>query len=186
MISLDCERRMMDRTCFEMQAIIELQALRPVLPGFSRYGISILESRHAESFSMEFTRYNFFEVMLVLEGSGRFVHSSTGHPVARHDLMVVPKGEVYRIEDRPEAPLAILCLCIRPKVEQADMWVKVLPSHFSVSRNSGLARELGARLRTILFEQKMSPNQWRTLKVSPLCFRKFPSAIPKTPRRRAA
>lgn len=137
----------------EMQAIIELEARRPVLPNFPDYGICILESRHAESFSMDSTRYDFSEVMLVLEGAGWIVHGSTRHPLNRRDLMVIPKGELYRVEDQPDAPLAVLCLCIRPKPE--ELWEKILPSHFSVPRNSGLTREVAAHLRAILFEQSM-------------------------------
>jgi AraC-like DNA-binding protein/mannose-6-phosphate isomerase-like protein (cupin superfamily) len=144
-----------EKSFSEMQAIIKLQACSPVLPKFPDYGICILESRHAESFSMESTRYNFSEVMLVLEGGGWFVHGSTKHPVARFDLMLVPKGVVYQIEDRPNAPMSILCLCIRPKPEQDELWAKVLPTRFSVPRSSGLTREVAAHMRTILFEQSV-------------------------------
>lgn len=145
----------MENVRSEMQAIIELRARRPVLPTFPDYGICILESRHAESFSMEFTRYDFSEVMLVLDGSGWIVHGSTRHPVERSDLMIIPKGELYRMEDRPDAPMAMLCLCIRPKAEQAELWGKVLPTCFSVPRNSGLTREVASHLRSILFEQSL-------------------------------
>lgn len=143
----------------KMQAIIELQARGPVLPSFPDYGICILESRHAESFSMEFARYNFFEVMLVLDGGGWVIHGGTRHPIGRYDLMVVPKGEVYRVEDRPDGLLAILCLCIRPKEAQADLWEKVLPTHLSVLRKSALTREVATHMRTILFEQSV-PREW--------------------------
>ena len=137
------------------QAIIDLKARRPVLPHFPSYGICILESRHAETFLMEPSRYDFFEVMLVLEGAGWIVHGNTRHPIKRHDLMVISKGDIYRIEDQAEAALAILCLCIRPPEEGGDFWSKVVPSNFSVLRNSGLAREIATHLRAILFEQSV-------------------------------
>lgn len=139
----------------EMQAIIELEARRPVLPRFPDYGICILESRHADSFSMNATRYDFSEIMLVLEGGGWVVHGKTRHPIKRHDVMIVPKGEMYRIEDQSAAPLAILCLCIRPQPVQSGLWCSVLPEHFSVQRNAGIAREVAAHLRVILFEQSV-------------------------------
>ena len=47
-----------------MQAIIDLEARRPVLPSFPPYGICILESRHTGEFKMPPSRYDFFEVML--------------------------------------------------------------------------------------------------------------------------
>lgn len=140
----------------EMQAIIELKARRPVLPTFPDYGICILESRHSEAFSMEPSRYDFSEVMLVLDGAGWIIRGKVRHPVSRHDLMVIPRGEEYRVEDQAEEPLAILCLCIRPREEHKSMWAKVLPSQFSVPRNSGLTREVAAHLRAILFEQSVA------------------------------
>lgn len=140
----------------EMQAIIELEARRPVLPTFPDYGICILESRHSEAFSMEPSRYDFSEVMLVLEGAGWIVHGKVRHPIRRHDLMVIPQGQEYRVEDQPDTPLAILCLCIRPRADQTALWAKVMPAHFSVPRNSGLTREVAAHLRAILFEQSVS------------------------------
>lgn len=142
-----------------MQAIIELQASGPVLPSFPNYGICILESRHAKSFAMDFARYDFSEVMLVLDGSGWIVRGDTRHPIGRYDLMVIPKGEMYRVEDRADGLLAVLCLCILPPKEQANLWEKVLPAYFSVLRKSALTREVATHMRTILFEQSV-PREW--------------------------
>lgn len=140
----------------EMQAVIELKARQPVLPAFPDYGICILESRHSEAFSMDASRYDFSEVMLVLDGAGWIVQGKVRHPIRSHDLMVIPRGEEYRVEDQAEAPLAILCLCLRPREDQKNLWAKVLPAHFSVLRNSGLTREIAAHLRAILFEQSVA------------------------------
>jgi len=139
-----------------MQAIIELEARHPVLPKFPDYGICILESRHSETFAMAPSRYDFSEVMLVLEGAGWIIHGKTRHPIRHHDLMVIPRGEEYRIEDRPTSPLAVLCLCIRPRSDQGSVWAGVLPGEFSLPRNSGLSREVAMHLRAILFEQSLA------------------------------
>lgn len=136
-----------------MQAIIELEARHPVLPSFPDYGICILESRHTEAFTMQSSRYDFSEVMLVLHGRGWLVHGGIRHPSKKRDLIVVPTGNSYFIEDSSEAPLAILCLCIRPPADQKAIWKAVLPTAFSVHRNSPLAEEIATHLRSILFEQ---------------------------------
>jgi len=140
----------------EMQAVIELKARQPVLPAFPDYGICILERRHSEAFSMDASRYDFSEVMLVLDGAGWIVQGKVRHPIHSHDLMVIPRGEEYRVEGQADAPLAILCLCLRPREDQRNLWAKVFPAHFSVLRNSGLTREIAAQLRAILFEQSVA------------------------------
>lgn len=139
----------------KMQAIIDLEANSPVLPLFPNYGICILESRHAQSFSMEFSRYDFSEVMLVLEGSGWITHGNIRHPINRYDLMVVPTGVEYRIRDQEGAALTILCLCIHSQVGPRELWADVLPSRFCVQKNSSLTREVATHLRAILFEQSV-------------------------------
>lgn len=136
-----------------MQAIIELEARGPVLPNFPAYGVCILESRHTGEFKMPPTKYDFSEVMMVLEGRGWIVQGKIRHPIKRRDLMVVPAGSSYFVEDSAEAPLAILCLCIRPPADYKNLWKTVLPSKLAVHRNAPLSDEVASHLRSILFEQ---------------------------------
>lgn len=136
-----------------MQAIINLEARRPVLPSFPSYGICILESRHTGEFKMQPSRYDFSEVMLAVEGSGWIVQGTTRHPLKRRDLMVVPAGSSYFVEDDPRSPLSILCLCIHPPAGQETLWHPVLPERFGVHRNPQLTAEIASHLRAILFEQ---------------------------------
>ena len=140
-----------------MQAIIDLEARQPVLPHFPPYGICILESRHTGEFKMQPSQYDFSEVMLVLGGTGWIVQGRIRHPLKRHDLMVVPAGIPYFIEDAPETPLAILCLCLLPSSGQRIMWGPVLPKKFGLHRNLQISTEMASHLRAILFEQSQ-PN----------------------------
>ncbi|CAN5393432.1 AraC family transcriptional regulator [soil metagenome] len=139
-----------------MQAIIELKAREPVLPKFPPYGISILESRHTEEFTMRPSQYDFSEIMLVLEGNGWIVHGGIRHPLNCGNFVAVPKGDSYFIEDHATNPLAILCLCIRPTGSQEGLWKDVLPQVFAVQRKSPLTREVAGHLRSILFEQSQA------------------------------
>lgn len=140
-----------------MQAIIDLQARQPVLPSFPSYGICILESRHTGEFKMQSSLYAFFEVMLVLEGTGWIVQGRIRHPLKGRDLMVVPAGCSYFIEDGPETPLAILCLCILPPSDRKALWKPVVPEKFGIHRNAQISTEIASHLRAILFEQSQ-PN----------------------------
>jgi AraC-like DNA-binding protein/mannose-6-phosphate isomerase-like protein (cupin superfamily) len=136
-----------------MQAIIDLAATAPVLPDFPSYGICILESRHSGQFQMTPSRYDFLEVMLVLNGEGWVVEGGTRHPLKAQDLIVVPAGHCYHLEDRRGVPLAILCLCVRPSGDRSELWKSAAPDQFLVHRNAQLSREIASHLRAILFEQ---------------------------------
>jgi AraC-like DNA-binding protein/mannose-6-phosphate isomerase-like protein (cupin superfamily) len=136
-----------------MQAIIDLAASAPVLPDFPSYGICILESRHSGQFQMTPSRYDFWEVMLVLAGKGWVVEGGVRHPLKGRDIIVVPAGHCYHLEDRQGAPLAILCLCVRPTPDRSKLWKAAAPDQFLVHRNAQLSREIAGHLRAILFEQ---------------------------------
>ncbi len=136
-----------------MKVVINLSAKEPVLPQFPSYGICILESRHLPGFQMPRSRYDFSEVMLILDGEGWVITGDVRHPVCKGDLVIVPAQEPYSFEDNPGSPLAMFCLCIKPQKEQREIFAPVLPTRFAVIRNFGLSREVSSHLRTIFHEQ---------------------------------
>lgn len=139
-----------------MSSIINLASDRPVLPEFPHSGICILESRHKHGFVMEPSSYDFFEVMLILEGKGFVTGGKVRHPIRRHDIITVAEKVPYFYEDDPHSPLAMLCLCLRPNKENREILAPVLPVKFHVLRNANLAREISSHLRAIFFEQSQS------------------------------
>jgi len=124
------------------------------MPGFPAYGIGVSESHHSARFSMSPSRYPFSEIMLVLGGNGWAVHQEVRHPVQAQNLIIVPAGTSYHLEDDRAAPLTILCLGIRPP--QPECLLEVLPRRFAVLRNRVLTLALAEPLRTILYEQAQS------------------------------
>lgn len=136
-------------------AIIDLAAVRPVLPRFPEYGICALESHHEKGFDMPLSRYDFWEVMLVLDGEGWVFHRGVRQKVGKKNLIVVPRGEAYRFEDSAHSPLRILCLCVRPAGGMKPLFSAVLPEKFSVLRKPSFCAEIAAGLRGILHEQSL-------------------------------
>ncbi len=136
-----------------MKAIIDLSARQPVLPRFPSYGICILESRHSPGFQMPPSRYPFSEVMLILAGEGWVSSERVRHPVEKGNVIAVPAGSAYSYTDSPDAPLAMLCLCIAPAAEPAAAFLPILPDRFRVIRNAPFSREIAPHLRAILYEQ---------------------------------
>jgi len=139
-----------------MKTVINLESESPVLPDFPDYGICILESRHKRGFVMPASRYDFSEVMLILEGRGFVTSGKTRHPVRKQDIITVPAQTPYFYEDDPAAPLAMLCLCLRPPAEYRKVLEPVLPARFQVIRNINLSREVSSHLRTVFFEQSQA------------------------------
>lgn len=139
-----------------MSPVINLNSESPVLPEFPAYGISILESRHKIGFVMTASRYEFSEVMIILDGHGSVTSGKTCHLIRKNDIICVPKNTSYFYQDDPASPLALWCLCIRPATEDQSVLQSVLPRKFRVLRNSGLSRDVCSHLRTILFEQSRS------------------------------
>ncbi|TVR55647.1 MAG: AraC family transcriptional regulator [Puniceicoccaceae bacterium] len=135
------------------KAVINLSAESPVLPSFPDYGICILESRHGHRFRMAKSRYDFSEVMLIIEGAGWILHQGQRRPVQRGDVIAVEAGELYSFEDKPKSPLAMLTLCIRPPAAHAALYAAVLPRRFQLYRHPAFSREVASDLRTILHQQ---------------------------------
>jgi AraC-like DNA-binding protein len=134
-------------------AVIDLSATKPVLPKFPSYGIAILESRHVPGFEMPQTSYEFCEVMLILDGKGNIATGKRRLPVQKGTVIAVPYGTPYFYEDSVEAPLGMLCLCIRPQARLVDFFAPVIPQHFAVIRSGMFSREVAGHLRRILHEQ---------------------------------
>lgn len=136
----------------KIQAVIDLEARAPVLPRFPHYGLCLLESRHADTFTMPPSQYDFWEVMLVIGGEGWVSHGGIRHPLKGGDLIAVPAGDAYFLTDSEEAPLAVFCLCIRP-THQKELFAPLLPKTFAVIRNLPLSQQATLHLRAILLEQ---------------------------------
>ncbi|HWL55007.1 MAG TPA: AraC family transcriptional regulator [Chthoniobacteraceae bacterium] len=137
----------------KIQAVIDLEARRPVLPRFPDYGLCLLESRHTGAFTMEPSRYDFWEVMLVIDGEGWVSHGHTRHPLRRGSLILVPAGDSYFLTDSEKAPLAVFCLCIRPTDARRELFAPLLPKRFAIARNLPLSQQAAFHLRAILLEQ---------------------------------
>lgn len=139
-----------------MKTIINLASEVPVLPDFPDWGICILESHHKPGFIMPPSRYNFSEVMLILEGEGYVTHQNIQHPVKRGDIITVPEQTPYFYTDSTRTPLGMLCLCLQALPDYKAILNPVLPVQFKVLRNTNLAREISGHLRSIFYEQSQA------------------------------
>jgi AraC family L-rhamnose operon regulatory protein RhaS len=100
--------------------------------------------------------HDFLEIFYVLEGTGVFHLDGHPHACRKGDLIVVPMGQVHRIEDHPATPLALYGICVAPQVWQHE---PALLHHLSGGRlpiSRALAAQVRADLRRLLFEQTLA------------------------------
>jgi AraC family L-rhamnose operon regulatory protein RhaS len=128
---------------------------RPVEVRIPANGVFVLESHHAPGFRMEPQRHDFLEVFYVLQGVGEFCIEGRTHRCASGEVVVVPIGQVHRIDDHPSAPLALYGICIAPRVwaQEAALLEHVPAGALPVT--GLLAGQVRDDLRRLLFEQAL-------------------------------
>ena len=140
-----------------MPSLFAARAKRPVTEIFAPWGICVLESHHAKGFQMPDTAHPFLKIMFVLDGAGAIV-AARPTPVRKGDVVVVPAGYRHRIEDDPQAALALIVLCTKMDVlKHASDLLPVL-SKFRVLRSPALTLETRRALRQLFFEQSLNRN----------------------------
>jgi AraC family L-rhamnose operon regulatory protein RhaS len=138
---------------------------RPIDVTLPPYGVFVLESHHAPGFRMADQRHHFLELFYVLEGSGAFHIDGRPHRCAKGDMVVIPRGQVHRIDDDPAAPLALYGICVAPELWRHEpALLDGLPAgRLPVARL--VAEQVRADLRRLLYEQTLDRPGSRILMV---------------------
>jgi AraC family L-rhamnose operon regulatory protein RhaS len=132
-----------------------LQRLRPVDVSLPEHGVFVLESHHAPGFRMAPSRHDFLEVFYVLHGAGSFRIAGRNYPCATDDVVVVPVGQVHRIEDHPAQPLSLYGVCVAPAVFQIEPSLEGPLPPGRLPLNPLVVPRVRADLRQMLFEQTL-------------------------------
>ncbi len=113
----------------------------------------VLESHHGPGFRMPASSHDFLEVFYVLRGHGRFLIEGRPHPGRDGDVVVIPMGQVHRIEDDPISPLSLYGICVAAEVwkHEPDLLAPVPAGRLPMSGFIG--DRVRSDLRHILFEQ---------------------------------
>ena len=116
-------------------------------------GVFVLESHHGPGFRMPSSSHEFLEVFYVLRGHGRFLIEGRSYPGRDGDVVVIPTGQVHRIEDDPIAPLSLYGICVATEVwrHEPDLLDPVLAGKLPMGTSTGL--QVRADLRRVLYEQ---------------------------------
>lgn len=139
---------------------------KPVREKLDPVGLWAFESRHGDSFTMDFTRHQFLKLLLITQGSGA-VQGDWGEPVCKTgDLVVVPAGLRHRVIDHPRQPISLYGLGIAGKllrcVPEAGL---SLPSGVLRADQLGPLR-LEQRMRRLLYAHAQSEPVYRLAAVA--------------------
>ena len=121
----------------------------------------MLESRHGDSFRMDWTRHAFSKLLYAANGSGVIRERGRRTPLQAGDLAYVPPDLEHRIEDVARSPLSLFVVCIRPQ-DQASS-VRAALDKMQLSRHDPLyggRAHLQSTLRGMLYQQRARPPGW--------------------------
>src|ERR1044072_8463065 len=85
---------------------------QPLPVSFDSAGICVLESRHSDDFRMDWTRHEYWKVLLVIDGIGRIATRAAAWPISAGTLVIVPAGIDHRLSDAAQTPLTLYILCV--------------------------------------------------------------------------
>jgi AraC family L-rhamnose operon regulatory protein RhaS len=129
---------------------------RPVQVTIPPGGVSLFESHHDSDFAMEFQRNAFLVVLYVLRGDGDFFTENRSWAIKASDVIVVPRGESYRIADHPGHPLSVYGLCVDAGALASMVNLEPLLPAGRLPRIDLLAAQVRSDLRRLFYEQTLA------------------------------
>ena len=127
--------------------------LDPVEVRLPASGVFVLESHHGPGFRMPASSHEFLEVFYVLRGHGRFLIEGRPHPGRDGDVVVIPTGQVHRIEDDPASPLSLYGICVAAEVWRHEPGLLDPVPAGKLPATGPVGSRVRSDLRHILFEQ---------------------------------
>ncbi|TWT40761.1 AraC family transcriptional regulator [Botrimarina hoheduenensis] len=115
------------------------------------WGVAILESHHADDFSMEWRTHPFLKLVYVLAGEGVLCLGDLEQSFAPRDLLVIPAGVRNRIVDTPGRPSSLYVLCIARRLIRFEPRCEASLGLGRRPRSALLANRAETRLRRLRF-----------------------------------
>lgn len=127
------------------------------------HGLFVLESHHADDFTMEEASWPFHKIFWIAAGKGSVERAGRTQPVRAGDLFYVPVGLSHRFVDHKGAPMTLLIVCFSDAVVRDTPGMRDLFTQFLDAQGSGrifqpaqyVQNRVREDLRTILIEQQL-------------------------------
>lgn len=133
----------------------EAQAHHPLAAELTPWGVSVLESHHANDFRMDMARHEFWQLLYVLRGSGSLALEATTHSLAPGDAAILPPGCAHAVQDRPGEPLSLYAVNVHPSLLAPYASLTAQLDNPRRLRVAGISAQMPDMLRRLLLEQSL-------------------------------
>ena len=106
-----------------------LRRSRPAYRPLPASGISVFESHHSSTFSMELKRFDHYKLCWIPVGRGSLEFPSSRLPLGKDELLLTPADDEHRFVDNPTSPFTLVMACFSPQVIQESQAIgSLLPA----------------------------------------------------------
>lgn len=134
------------------------------------HGLLVVESHHADDFSMREDAWPFHKLCLVAAGRGRLEHRGTAYPLKTGSVLLLPARLPHRFRDESGEPMTLVLLCLSPEQTPADTFngelfyrlLDLCPFPGLLSPPKHVREKVREALRRILIEQRIRKPGWGT------------------------
>jgi AraC family L-rhamnose operon regulatory protein RhaS len=127
----------------------------PIATQLPAWGVSVVESRHADDFQMVLARHDFWQLLYVLDGAGELRTETDTYSLLKGDAIIVPVGALHGTQDLPEHPITLYAVNIAPRLLQPFEALQPLFTSCRRLRQPALSTLMPDVLRRLLFEQAL-------------------------------
>ncbi len=129
----------------------------PVAVKMPSCGVFVFQSAHAVDFEAPWMEHPFWKLLLIRSGRGWLDLPRGCEPFSTGDLLVLPIGQLHRLQDDAACPAALVGVCFTDELLKHSPGIR-RHLHTAVLRPTPLLhRETHGWLRQMLFEQATCP-----------------------------
>lgn len=136
---------------------------RPHQHHFTKLGIYVFESRHAEDFTMDLGEWDFHKLCLIIKGSGFLETDTLRLSMSANQMLFLPAHTAHRFQDAPGDPLTLVMVCFydhafqghAPALEVFSLFRHSFPALAPFSLSDNYSRlKIKASFKVMLIEQR--------------------------------
>lgn len=107
--------------------MIEYQ--KPIQVDLPKFGIHVIESKHANNFQMKMNTWEFDKICKIKEGSGFLIHEKGQYAVETGDILYLPQGFSHYFKDHTPLTLTIVCVNNKSIPLNENHWKTILKKY---------------------------------------------------------
>ncbi|PCJ56167.1 MAG: hypothetical protein COA79_19720 [Planctomycetota bacterium] len=106
-----------------------IETKNPIQVNLPKFGIFVIESKHANTFQMKMNTWKFDKICKIKEGSGHLIHKKDKYKVETGDILYLPTGFPHYFEDHDPLTLTIVCFSRNKISMEENYWKRILKKY---------------------------------------------------------